>query len=138
MAQNLPGRVSITYQDDTSIGVYLYNYPIGSPDLLPEHRGWLDQNVVNKFQGQPVFLYLAGCTSSSGDAAYNAALADRRVGGVAYFLLSDGLSVADDFGVGDPIVDDTTGEDGTKRAVYLYCEVNSVPGEDSLDPIPSP
>jgi hypothetical protein len=66
----------------------LFNFDIDSSVLKPEHRAFLEQNIVSAANANPggVRVVIGGSADRLGDSGHNVALSNRRIEAVSAFL----------------------------------------------------
>jgi outer membrane protein OmpA-like peptidoglycan-associated protein len=95
MSIGIPNRVTVDYETNRQLTASLINYAIGSPYPGPDQKAWLQQNVVERFRGQDVYVGILGFTTRSGSPAWNKIVARSRALNVANFLVGQGLQVVE-------------------------------------------
>jgi outer membrane protein OmpA-like peptidoglycan-associated protein len=106
----MAGKVYVYSEDNTSIDALLYNFDVGSTYLKPQHKAWLDQHVVAKFQNSgTVLVTTTGFASWSGNLEWNRNVAEWRAYRVLGYLWDRGLRYNLVFSGGQ--VDDDTDDD---------------------------
>jgi hypothetical protein len=101
----------------------LYNFDIDDATVKPEHRRWLDTQVIPRLKAEAgATVALRGSASRSGGAAYDRALSARRVDAVRDYLLSQGVQqtqVTTTF-TGNDLSTSRNLEDEADRAVFVF------------------
>src|SRR5437660_7410467 len=70
---------------------YLYDFDIDGDKLKPDHKKWIDENVVDTLKKSAMEewnLFIEGTASYTGDKTYNEGLSGRRAVEVYKYLLS--------------------------------------------------
>ena len=70
---------------------HLYNFNIDGSVLKPEHKKFLDENLIPLLKSRQVHAELTGTTSKSGDRQYNRDLSLSRVLHLKDYLRSNGI-----------------------------------------------
>jgi hypothetical protein len=78
------------------LAVSLYNFDFDDAQVEPEHRTWLDENVLRYHRVVPgLRLFLRGTASRVGAASYNRTLSEHRVESVRAYLVRQGFPPGD-------------------------------------------
>jgi hypothetical protein len=104
------------------LAVSLYNFDFDDATVKPEHRNWLDTNVVQYHRIVPgLRLYLRGTASRIGSASYNRGLSERRVEAVRDYLVRRGISPGhiDLTWTGADLSTSQANDDEADRAVFV-------------------
>src|SRR5262245_2222934 len=68
----------------------LYDFGVGEADPKPEHRRWLDENLVPLLPIIGARVRLRGVASRSGPTGFNQMLSEKRAAAVRDYLLARG------------------------------------------------
>src|SRR5262245_2821970 len=86
--RSVPPRVTFTIR-----GASLFNYPNNIDQPLPDHKAWLDQNIVPPLKADPTLTckWFGSASNDKAGVTFNLALAKRRAEVVKTHLLAKGV-----------------------------------------------
>src|SRR5262249_12664367 len=129
-----PGRIAneMVSGKDVVCSYVLFNYNIDGNVLKPEHREFLDREVVPLLRDHGFHAKLTGTASKSGDREYNRQLSLGRGLRVKQYLLKKGIPESkvpgpDIMAAGEDLSTAVWDEDEWDRAVHITIKVGIKP-----------
>ena len=121
------------------IRVVLSNYDVDGDAIKPEHRDFLDREVIPRLVGRSARAWLQGSASHSGEDDYNQRLSERRVDHVIDYLKSHGAldSQVNRAAVGESMATPGVNEAQEDRAVSILVAPLTAPPPPPPAPAPS-
>ena len=122
----------------------LFNFDIDSSALKPEHRAFLEQNIVSAANANPggLRVVVGGSADRLGDAAHNVALSNRRIDAITTFLKQRKPGYRWDFvgfgeGVGEATAERAGDKDDTRDDLFRSVIIEVLEGGRPIPPKPS-
>jgi hypothetical protein len=122
----------------------LFNFDIDSSVLKPEHRAFLEQNIVSAANASPggLRVVVGGSADRLGDAGHNVALSNRRIEAVTSFLKQRKPGYPWDFvgfgeGVGEATAERAGDKDDTRDDLFRSVIIEVLARGRPIPPKPS-